>query len=75
MRGAGSQGGANVYSLPENLFVSSNFLHNLISLKSRSMCSVLADTESHRFLIGTNSLKRENEVHLINYSEDSNRID
>ena len=39
------------------------------------MCSVLADTDSHRFLIGTNSFKRENEIHLINYSEDSNRID
>jgi len=39
------------------------------------MCSIMADTESHRFLIGTNSFKRENEIHLINYSEDSNRID
>jgi hypothetical protein len=35
----------------------------------------MADTESHKFLIGTNSYKKENEVHLINYSEDSNRID
>lgn len=39
------------------------------------MCSVLADQESHKFLVGTNSFKKENEVHLINYSEDSNRID
>lgn len=39
------------------------------------MCSVLADQDSHKFLIGTNSFKRENEVHLLNYSEDSNRID
>jgi len=35
----------------------------------------MADTENHRFLLGTNSFKRENEIHLINYSEDSNRID
>lgn len=39
------------------------------------MCSVMADQENHRFLVGTNSYKKENEVHLINYSEDSNRID
>lgn len=39
------------------------------------MCAILADTENHRFLIGTNSFKRDNEIHLINYSEDSNRID
>lgn len=39
------------------------------------MCSVLADTESHRFFLATNSYKKPNEVHLISYSEDSNRID
>lgn len=39
------------------------------------MCGVMADTENHRFLLGTNSFKRENEIHMINYSEDSNRID
>ena len=39
------------------------------------MCAILADTENHRFLIGTNSFKRDNEIHLIKYSEDSNRID
>ena len=39
------------------------------------MCAVIGDTQSHRFLIASNSHKRENEVHLINYSEDSNRID
>jgi len=36
---------------------------------------VMADTENHRFILGTNSLKQENEIHLINFSEDSNRID
>ena len=39
------------------------------------MCAVIGDIENHRFLIGTNSFKKENEIHLINYSEDSNRID
>jgi hypothetical protein len=39
------------------------------------MCAISADTDNHRFLVGTYSLKRENEIHLINYSEDSNRID
>jgi hypothetical protein len=68
------RGGANVYSLPDNLFVSAECLLTMW-IKSRSMCAILADTENHRFLIGTNSFKRDNEIHLINYSEDSNRID
>lgn len=39
------------------------------------MCAVLADISNHKFLVGTNSYKKENEMHLLNYSEDSNRID
>jgi hypothetical protein len=41
------------------------------------MCAVFDkdSTDTHRFLIGTNSHKKENELHLIAYSEDSNRID
>jgi hypothetical protein len=39
------------------------------------MCAILADKDNHRFIIGTNSFKKENEVHILNYSEDSNRID
>ena len=35
----------------------------------------MSDMDNHRFLIGTNSFKKENEIHLVNYSEDSNRID
>lgn len=39
------------------------------------MCAVTGDIASHRFLVATNSHKKENEVHLLHYSEDSNRID
>lgn len=39
------------------------------------MCAVTCEQETHKFLMATNAIKRENEVHLINYSEDSNRID
>jgi WD40 repeat protein len=39
------------------------------------MCAVTGDTEGHRFLMGSSSAKRENEVHLIAYSEDTNRIE
>lgn len=39
------------------------------------MCAVLADQEKHRFLIATNSFKKQNEIHIINYSEEANRID
>lgn len=39
------------------------------------MCAITCEQETHKFLLATNAIKRENEVHLINYSEDSNRID
>lgn len=67
------RGGTNVYNLPENYFV--KFFEFLIHLQARSMCAVLADKENHKFLVGTNSFKKTNEVHLLKYSEDSNRID
>ena len=50
-------------------------LYLFILLQSRCMCSVLADTENHRFLVATNSYKKQNEVHVLNYSEDTNRIE
>jgi len=52
------------------------------------MCSIIADSENHRFVIGScsipPSLYREeefgaeskgNELHFVSYSEDANRID
>ena len=54
-----------MYNLPEHL-------------QARAMCSILADTDRHRFAIGTSSVPASgtlNEVHLVSYSEDANRID
>ena len=54
-----------MYNLPEHL-------------QARAMCSILADTDRHRFAIGTSSVPTAttlNEVHLVQYSEDANRID
>ena len=60
------RGSANIYNLPEHL-------------QARSMCAVTADTEKHRFVLGSSSVfpasKNQNEVHLLTYSEDANRID
>ena len=44
------------------------------------MCSIIADTDRHRFAIGSASVATSkngpsNEIHLITYSEDANRID
>ena len=39
------------------------------------MASITADTIAHRFMLATNSYKQENEIHLVNYSEDLNRIE
>ena len=60
------RGSANIYNLPEHLH-------------ARSMCAVTADTERHRFIVGSNSVKplqsSQNEIHILQYSEDANRID
>lgn len=47
------------------------------------MCSIIADSEQHRFIIGSCSIppsddsleQKQNELHLLSYSEDANRID
>lgn len=44
------------------------------------MCSIIADTDYHRFAIGSSSVPTAarsglNEIHLVSYSEDANRID
>ena len=54
---------------------SSTYYSIIQQLQGRCMASVLADTTQHRFLLSTNSFKEDNEIHLINYSEDLNRID
>ena len=48
-------------------------------LQARAMCSIIADTDYHRFAIGSSSVPTSerslNEIHLVSYSEDANRID
>ena len=54
-----------MYNLPEHL-------------QARAMCALTADTDRHRFAIGSSSVAvrgAPNEVHLVSYSEDANRID
>ena len=60
------RGSANIYNLPEHL-------------QARSMCAVTADSDKHRFILGSSSVfpssKNQNEIHILSYSEDANRID
>ena len=60
------RGSANIYNLPDHL-------------QARSMCAITADTDNHRFVLGSGSVfpaqKNQNEVHILNYSEDANRIE
>jgi hypothetical protein len=37
--------------------------------KSRSISSVIADVDSHKFIVGSHSFNSKNEVHLIEYLE------
>lgn len=52
---------ANVYSLKENY-------------NSRSLSAVMGDKNHNRFLVGTCSIKRKNEVYLLNFNEFDNKI-
>lgn len=65
-RGAHSvtgQGGNNlIYNLPQHF-------------NCQSMSAVTSDTETHRFLLGTCSLHQPNEIHLVIFNEDANRVD
>ena len=61
------RGSSNMYKMPEHL-------------QARAMCSIIADTDYHRFAIGSSSVPTSaksglNEIHLVSYSEDANRID
>ena len=51
-----------IYNLPENL-------------NTRSMCALTADDENHKFIVGTCSLSAINQLHVLNFSEDSSRVD
>ena len=51
-----------IYNLPENL-------------NTRSMCALTADDENHKFVVGTCSLNMANQLHVLNFSEDTNRVD
>lgn len=39
------------------------------------MCNILADSEHHRFLVGTCSLQTPNQVHVLVFHEDTNTIE
>lgn len=39
------------------------------------MCSIQADENSHKFVVGTCSLSAQNEIHMLNFAEDTNRVD
>ena len=43
-------------------------------LHIKAMTAVTSDTDNNRFVIGSSSLQRPNELHFLTYSEDANRI-
>lgn len=42
--------------------------------QARAMVAQLGETEYHRFFLGTNTVREPNEIHWIEFSEDSNEI-
>lgn len=54
----------------KTLFQISNYLLIKSKKKARSMAAQLGETEKIRFIIGTQSLREENEIHLIEVSKE-----
>lgn len=46
-----------------------------LDFQTRALCAQTAETEIKRFLIGTQSLKYANQVHLIEYDDETNSIE
>ncbi len=44
-------------------------------IKARALCAQTASKEKHRFIVGTCSLHDNNELSVLQYSEDSNHFD
>ena len=50
-----------MYNMPEGLHI-------------KAMTAVTSDTENIKFVIGSSSMQKPNEMHFLTYSEDANRI-
>lgn len=46
-----------------------------LEFQTRALCAQIAETEIKRFLIGTQSLKYANQIHLIEYDDDTNSVE
>ncbi len=58
-----------------NSFLILIYFFCLITSKTRALCAQSAESEIKRFLIGTQSLKYSNQVHLIEYDDETNTIE
>jgi EARP and GARP complex-interacting protein 1 len=50
------------------------FFFGVGTKKARAICSQEGESEIKRFLIGTQSLKQSNQVHLIEYDDETNSL-
>ncbi|CAG8588800.1 1020_t:CDS:2, partial [Acaulospora morrowiae] len=48
--------------------------HAFMAYDTKCLTAVVADTEQNKFLVGTQALKRDNEIHLINFHEEEFEI-
>ena len=58
---------------PHRAMFSTTSTSHVLTRQSRAIVAV-ADTERHRFLAGTCCLREENEIHLIDFDEESNSL-
>lgn len=45
-----------------------------LELASRCLCSQVGESQLTRFIVGSQSLKQENQIHLLEYDDENNRL-
>jgi hypothetical protein len=45
-----------------------------LKFPARSISAVLGDAEHHRFIVGTHHISEQNEIHVIEFDEESNDV-
>lgn len=46
-----------------------------VELSARCLCPQVAETNVTRFLVATQSLRQENQIHLIEFDDENNQLD
>ena len=46
-----------------------------LELPARCLCAQVADTNNTRYLVATQSLRQENQIHLVTFDDENNHLE